>query len=119
MDGETPDSQSPPSTWILVSQYIICYVLWLLICGIGLWLIFLIRTNLVEDVFFMRLDPWQLSAIDRWAIYGFGALWIFSIFLIEGYLRRAVEQGRLFIVAGRILLIQLALVALSFLINSV
>lgn len=117
MRGESPDGLPAPSTWVLVAKYIACYLLWFLICGVALWLVFLIRHNLVEDIFFLRVNPWQLRAIDRWSFFALGAAWIVSIFLLEGVLRRALEEGRLLIRAGVILATELALIALSFLIR--
>jgi hypothetical protein len=118
LDGENPDSQSSPNMWVVAAHYIACYLLWFLICGIGLWLIFLLRRNLVEDILFMRINPWQLRAIDRGMIFFLGAVWVVSIFLLEGYLRKGVEQGKLWLRAGRILFVQLTIAGLSLLINN-
>jgi hypothetical protein len=117
MRSESPDSQPAPNIWVLVVRYIICYLLWFLISGIALWLVFLIRQNLVDDIFFLRVNPWQLRAIDRWSFFVLGSIWIVVIFLIEGALRKSVEENRLLVRAGQILAVQLALVALSFLIR--
>jgi hypothetical protein len=117
MRGESSDDRPAPNTWVLVVRYIACYLLWFLICGIAIWLIFLIRQNIVDDIFFFRVDPWQLRAIDRWSFFVLGMIWIVAIFLIEGSLRKAVEQNRLLIRAGQFLIAELALVALSFLIR--
>lgn len=115
-DSATPSSSS---TWRLVINYIACYLLWILIGAIGVWIIFLVRRNLVEDLFFLQVNPWQLRAIDRWAIFGFGMVWVVAIFLIEGYLRHAVEKGKLWQRAGRILLIQATIAATSLLISRI
>lgn len=119
MHGGSPDSQPMPSTLVLIAQQLAYYLLWFLICAIGLWLVFLLRDNMVEDVFFLRVNPWQLRAIDRWAVYGFGALWFVGIFLVEGIMRRALAKGRFLVTVGKILGIELALVALSLLVNSI
>ncbi len=119
MRGELPENDSSPNIWILAVRYTACYLIWFLISAIGLWLLFLIRSNLVEDILFLRVNPWQLRALDRWFIFAMGALWIFVIFLLEGYLRKGVEQGKLLIRSGRILLVQLTLIALSFLIRAI
>ncbi|MEZ4637936.1 MAG: hypothetical protein R2873_18060 [Caldilineaceae bacterium] len=119
MRGDLPGSDASPSTWILAFRYIACYLIWFLICGVALWLLFLFRTNLVEDILFLRVNPWQLRTLDKWFIYVAGAVWIVAVFLLEGYLRKGVEQGKLLIRAGRILAIQLALVALSYLIQAI
>jgi hypothetical protein len=117
MRGESPDGRPAPNTWVLAGKYIICYLLWFLICGIALWLVFLIRQNIVDDIFFLRVNPWQLRAIDRWSFFVLGTIWIVVIFLLEGALRKSVEESRLLVRAGQILAVELALVALSFLIR--
>lgn len=111
------DPRPSPNMWRVVARYIVCYLLWILICAIGMWLIFLIRRNLVEDIFFLRVNAWQLSAIDRWAVFVMGTAWVVAVFLVEGYLRNGVEQGKLWRRAGRVLGIQMLLVGISLLIN--
>lgn len=119
MRGELPESEASPSIWILAIRYVACYLIWFLAGGLGLWLIFLFRTNLVEDVLFMRVNGWQVGAIDRWFVYVGGCVWIVAVFLLEGYLRKGVEEGKLRIRAGKILATQFALIALSFLIQAI
>ncbi len=119
MDNKTPDGRSISSTWALAGRHILLYALWLTICAIGFWLIFRIRANLVEGLFFLQVNPWQLRALDRWVLYGLGLCWIVSIFLVEGYLRSALNRGRLLPIAGRILFIGLALIGLSYIITHV
>lgn len=119
MRDESPDQQSSPDLWLLILQYATLYLVWFVISGIGLWLVFLLRDTLVEDIFFLRVNPWQLRAIDRWSIFGFGAIWIVCVFLVEGYLRRSLDQGRFLKSAGLALLVELILVGLSFLIQVV
>lgn len=110
------DSESPK--WSTIAQYILAYFLWFVICALSFWVIWLVRTNLVEDVFFMRVDPWQLRAIDRWSLWVMGIGWIVGIFLCEGYLRSAVEKGRLLVSTGKIFLILGIVISLSYLINT-
>jgi hypothetical protein len=118
MDGENPDSQSSPTTWRLVFNYLVCYILWFVICGIGLWLV-IFGSDTIKSLFFMRATGWQIDAIGRWMIFFFGAVWVVSIFLVEGYLRKAVERDKLWSHAGRVLLVQLIIAALFFLISMV
>lgn len=111
------DIETPPTGWALAGLYIVCYASWFLLCGLGLWLIFLLRTNLVDDILFMRVNTGVLRAIDRWGLWLMGAGWIFGIFLVEGHLRQALERGRLWSTIGRFLGIELGLIGLSFVIH--
>lgn len=119
MDKLSPEVDSTTDILKRIGQYAAYYVLWLIICAIGFWLIFLLRTNLVEDLLFMYVNPWQLRALDRWFVYAAGAVWIVGIFLIEGYLRAAMRKGRLLVAAGRLLLIQGILIVLSFVVHAI
>ncbi|MBX2999700.1 MAG: hypothetical protein KF893_14370 [Caldilineaceae bacterium] len=116
MRGESSDDRPAPNMWVLVVRYIVCYLLWFLISGIALWLVFLIHQN-IYDIFFLRINPWQLRAIDRWSYFFLGTIWIVVIFLIEGSLRKSVEENRLLIRTSQFLGVELALVALSLLIR--
>lgn len=109
------DSGSPQ--WGTIVQYIFAYLLWIVFCALTFWTIWLVRTNLIEDIFFMFVDPWQLRAIDRWSIWVMGAGWIVAIFLSEGYLRVAVEKGRFWPSAGKLFAIPLVIIALSYLLH--
>ncbi len=110
------DSGSPQ--WGRIGQYILAYLFWFLFCALCFWAIWRIRAVLVEDIFFMRVNPWQLRAIDLWSIWVMGAGWVGGIFLSEGYLRKGVKKGRLFAYAGKLFLIPLIVIALSHLIQA-
>ena len=115
--GSAP-TDSNSSRWGLIAQYVLAYIFWLLFGALSFWAIWRVRTVLVEDIFFMRVDPWQLRAIDLWSLWLMGAGWIVGIFLSEGYLRKGAEKGRLFTNAGKLFLIPLLVIALSYLIQT-
>ena len=112
MTNRSPNVQN--ARRFIVLKYFVCYLSWILLGVVGFWLIFQLRANLVEDVLFMRVNPWQLRAIDLFFMTGLGAAWLFAVMWSEGYLRNSIEEGRLSIRIGRLLLIELALIALSF-----
>ncbi len=109
------DSRSPQ--WGRIGQYILAYLFWFLFSALSFWAIWRIRVNLVEDIFFMRVNPWQLRAIDIWSIWVMGAGWVVGVFLSEGYLRKGVEKGRLFLHTRKLFLVPLVIIALSYLIQ--
>ena len=112
MDKLSPEIESIPDIWKRFARHVVHYVLWLVSCALGLWLIFLLRWNL-NDALFLRVNPWHLRAYDRWSIYVMGIVWIVCIFLIEGYLRQSLRSGRLHIAAGWIFSVLIGLIALS------
>lgn len=99
--------------WFVALQYVVCYLFWFLGSGLALWILFLLRTNLVEDLLFLRLNPWQLRAADRFFIFGMGAAWIVGVMLCEGYLRNGIENGKLWQRIGKILAVEAFVVLLS------
>ncbi len=108
--SENPD-------WRTIGQYILAYLLWFLFCALAFLAIWQVRTMLVDHIFFGRVDPWQLRAIDRWSIWLMGAGWVVGIFLSEGYLRKGVEKNRLLVYAGKLFLIPAIIVAVSYFIQ--
>ena len=110
------DSASPNRSTI--AQYILAYIFWFLFCALAFWAIWLVHADLIEIVFFGRVDPWQLRAIDRWSLWLMGVGWVVGIFFSEGYLRKGVEKGRLLAYTGKLFLIPLSVIALSYLIRS-
>lgn len=103
----------------LILKNILMYLVWFLFCGLTFWAIWLVRTNLIEDIFFMKLDPWQLRAVDRWSIWVMGAIWVVGIFLAEGYLRKGIEKERLWNHIVKLLAVPGVLIALSYLIHAI
>lgn len=108
-------TDSDNQSWGAVAQYILAYLLWFLFSALCFWAIWLIRTNLVEDIFFGKVDPWQLRAIDRWSVWLLGAVWVVGIFLAEGYLRTGVEKNRMLAHTAKLFLIPILIIALSYL----
>lgn len=102
----------------VIGQYLLAYLFWFLFCGLSFWAIWRVRTNLVEDIFFMRVNPWQLRAIDNWSLWLMGAIWVVGIFLSEGYLRKGVEKHRLFVYTGKLFLVPLIIIVLSYLLQA-
>ena len=110
------DSESP--RWATIIQYVLVYIIWFLFCAVSFWAIWMVRTILVSDILFGRVDPWQLRAIDRWSLWVMGVAWVVTVFLVEGYLRKGVEKGRLLFYTGRLFLIPVIVIALAYLIQA-
>lgn len=111
MTDQSPNDSTP--YWFVVLQTVACYLFWFVISGLGLVIVFLLRQNVVEDLLFLRINPWQLQAVDRFFIYGMGAIWLTAVMFGEGYLRHSVEIGKLWPRIWRILAVESAVFALS------
>ncbi|MDE0183266.1 MAG: hypothetical protein OXL39_18085 [Caldilineaceae bacterium] len=103
------------SVWDLFKQagkQISHYLIWFLCFALGLGLVLLLHENL-EVLLFLRVNPWHLRAYKLWSIVVLGIAFIVCIFLIEGYLRRSRNEGRLFSAILKVLSIELTLIAVS------
>jgi len=79
----------------LLPLYLACYALWLGLSALGVWLIFALRVVLVDLAFVLRLNPWQVRAVDNFSIVTLGLIWLVGILLLEHRLRQAVATNRL------------------------
>lgn len=73
--------------------YILVYAGWIVLFALSLWLVFLLQSNLVDDLFFMRTNAWRLRFVSQWSIFVLGIPWILYAFLTEGYLRNGIARG--------------------------
>jgi len=104
--------------WVTIAQYILAYLLWFLFCALAFFALWRVHAILIDSIFFGRVDPWQLRAIDKWSLWVMGVGWVVGIFLSEGYLRKGVEKGRLLVYTGKLFLIPTIVIALSYLIQA-
>ncbi|MBX3010577.1 MAG: hypothetical protein KF832_03680 [Caldilineaceae bacterium] len=70
-------------------------LLWVALSAAGALLAWFLRTNLFDLGIWLHWNPWVVRSVDRWAIFGLGALWLVYLFSIEGYLREANTQRQL------------------------
>ena len=87
----------------LLPRYLACYAICLTLAAMGIWLIFAARPVLFSLAIWLRLNPWQVRAIDNFSVVGMGLLWLIGILLMEHSLRRSVEKNRLWGRAARAL----------------
>lgn len=83
-------------------SYCVAYSLWfvaILLTGFG---ILVMRTAITQWYIVLEWLPTGLRAIDRLFIYIAGAVWVFLIFYLEGYLRAGAANGELTVRARRV-----------------
>lgn len=71
------------------------YVAWVIaiaLSGVGFWLL---RSAISQWYIVLSLPPNAHKAIDRSLLLFGGALWVFMIFYIEGYLRQGIKRHNL------------------------
>jgi hypothetical protein len=92
---------SPRSFRQLLPLYLVCYAIWLAISALGVWLIFAARPVLFDLAIWLRLDPWQVRAVDDLGVVTMGLVWLVGILLLEHSLRGGVVKNRLWGRAAR------------------
>jgi hypothetical protein len=75
--------------------------MWLALAALGVWLIFAVRSALVALAIWLRLNPWQVRAIDEFGVVTMGLIWLVGILILEYRLRQAVPKNRLWGRAAR------------------
>jgi hypothetical protein len=89
----------------LLPLYLACYAIWLALAAMGIWLLFAMRPVLFDLAIWLRLNPWQVRALDNFSVIGMGLLWLVGILALEHSLRQGVEKNRLWSRAARAFLI--------------
>jgi hypothetical protein len=79
----------------LLPLYLACYAMVLAIAAMGVWLLFAARPVLFGLAVWLRLNPWQVRALDNFSVVTMGLLWLVGVMVLEHSLRQGVEKGRL------------------------
>ena len=58
----------------LLPLYLACYAIWLALAAMGIWLLFAMRPVLFDLAIWLRLNPWQVRALDNFSVIGIGCL---------------------------------------------
>jgi hypothetical protein len=90
----------------LLPFYLACYAIWLALSALGIWLIYAARPVLFSLAIWLRLDPWQVQALDNFSVVTMGLIWLVGILLLEHLLRQGVEKNRLWVRAARAFVIE-------------
>jgi len=97
-----------------IIRYILYIIFWFGFIFLSGWTLLVGVRDLVVKMFFLNLNPWQLRAVDMWATFLLGLVWIVAIFVVEGYFRTGAKQGILWPRIARVYLITLAVAAVFF-----
>ena len=90
---------------------------WLTTGALTLWLILQLRSNLIDLDHFLGWGPWVLIAVDKFGLVVLGLGWLIGVFVIEHYLRTAPSLQRLLHRFLRVLLLTIACLAFSYLLQ--
>jgi hypothetical protein len=77
-------------TW----RVVLTYGLWLISAAIAVGIILVMRLFLLVDLpMTLPVNPWSLSAIDKFGTVILGALWVIFLVLTEFYFRKLLKKG--------------------------
>jgi hypothetical protein len=88
-------NEAPSTFRRLLPLYLACYAVWLGLAAIGVWIIFAARAAIFDIALALRLNPWQVRAVDQFSFVTLGLIWLVAILLIEDRLRKGVIKNRL------------------------
>ena len=111
MDRLPSETESVFDVFRQAGKQVTHYLLWFFCFALGLGLILLLH-EVLEVALFLRVNPWHLRAYRLWSIFLLGMALIVSMFMVEGYLRRARRDGRLLGASLAVLSVQLALIGI-------
>jgi hypothetical protein len=115
MKGMNVPQENPPlPPWRSALSYAACYLSWLVYTALGFGLFWLLRTNLFDLSVWLRLNPWQVRGIDRFAIFFLGLLWFVGVIVLEQYLRKGIETNQLWRRIARVGIVLALVAALSY-----
>jgi hypothetical protein len=98
----------------LLPLYVACYAAWLALSALGVWLLFALRPIMFSLAIWLRLNPWQVRALDNFSFVTFGLIWLVGILPLEHSLRQGVEQHRLWRRAARVFASEAAALGLCY-----
>jgi hypothetical protein len=81
--------------WRRVLSYTGYLVLWLVYTVVSFWLIFQLEEVVVTGAMLLRLNPWQVRALDKFSVVLWGLAWLIGMLLVEAYLRNGVAKKQL------------------------
>ncbi len=99
------------------AEYVTCYLLWILLSAMGLWVFFQLQTALTDLARALSTNPYMVNTVVRVGAVVLGLGWLGGVVLMETYLRDAVGKGRLWGRARRLLFIEVGLLVVAALIS--
>jgi hypothetical protein len=102
-----------------LALYLACYAIWLALSALGVWLLFAVRPVLVALAIRLRVNPWQVRAIDEFSFVTCGLIWLVGILLLENSLRQGVANNRLWPRAARAFVFMAAALGLCYLLQAI
>lgn len=101
-DDSLHDAAAQASFGQRVVSYVGYLALWAVYTITTFWLIFQIEEIVVVGAMRLRLNPWQVRAVDKFSLVLIGLAWLVGMLVVEAYLRNGVATRQLLRRAGKV-----------------
>ncbi len=75
-------------------EYLLCYVIWLIVAGTTIWLILQAQINMMLPLRLSGIDARMITFINDASLILVGVIALVVIILLEHYLRVGVDKGQ-------------------------
>jgi hypothetical protein len=99
--------------WI---KYVLCYTIFLVLVGLALYILFRVRSDIIVIGFWLGYNQVIVKGISNLGVMITGIIILGSVIFMEDHLRKGVENGLLWKRALRLVLIELGIIALTYLV---
>lgn len=101
-----------------VLEYIMCYMVYLVLAGLTVWFSLQVRTNLISmPLAFAGLDNRMVRLLDNVSLIVVGFIVLMVIILMEHLLRTRLKRNKFWPLVARIVAIEAIVIAFSYVAN--
>lgn len=95
-------------------EYILCYVIWILMAGTSIWLLIDAQSNMMLFVRMSASNPAMVTVINDTSLIVLGFAALAFIILLEHYLRIGVEKGKFWPRLARAIMLEAIILAVAY-----
>ena len=100
---------------VQVTGFVAATTLWLVSAAVGVLDLLVARELVMELVYGLNVNPWAHGAIDKFAFFIFGIVWLILVYVVEHFYRKAADVSlrKLLRTFARVTVSQLGFAALA------
>jgi hypothetical protein len=114
--NEKQKAQPFDARWPVWIKYLLCYTIFLMLVGLALFILFRVRSDIIVVAFWMGYNQVIVKGISNLGVMIAGIIILGGVIFMEDHLRKGVENGLFWKRALRLVVIELGIIALSYLI---
>jgi hypothetical protein len=100
---------------VQIAGFVAVITLWLVSAAVGVLDLLVARALVMEMAYALNITPWAHGAIDKFAFFIFGIVWLILVYVIEHVYRKAADASprKLIRTFARVTVVQLGFAGLS------